>query len=742
MSDSEDRPNIRASMIRSQIQSMGRVGSFRSAEPLLEEEAEAPSVINGKLQESIAELEEENGSLREDLTAQNRRVVVLEEKLDQVLAVMNSKAFRTVLQQQQEKESDETGKTNMITNTLRGFVSLKKYRFQKDGFDLDLSYITPQIIAMGYPTEGVEAVYRNPLEEAQRFFATYHSKHYRIYNLCCEPQRQYDPAKFGGNVVVFPFQDHNACSLALIRPFCEDVHAWLTADPKNVAAVHCKAGKGRTGTMIAAYLVHSGICATSTDALAKFGTARTMNGKGVTIPSQIRFVHYYGDLVHSGFSLPTYMYTINRIVLSPVPCFHYSALGGGCTPYFVVYRVDTEEHKIFDSSEHMRSKRFKASEGRAEFNNLNVLDLSVGGTVKFQFYHAGGRGGKGVKICHFWLNTAFLPESGEVTLSKKKIDKANHDDAFPKSFQIQLFFEKEDEQPLTEPEYLLDAQGSQYQMQRVQEYLAAIKSAAAAPGASNARLRYVEEEWSDDEQEMMKEKHSRDGGGDPKQQQRGSAASADERTSSSSIHDAGMYGSGGSGGGGGMGGRAGGGRGGGGGGGGAGAGASPAGVMAGGGGGGGGSASQSGGGPSEKSETVTVVYEGWLNKKGSSRRNWKKRWFMLQSLSDGAGGAGIDVLSYYESSGAQEPKGVIPLAGVVARLVNNPAYQQRHPNCFEIVNPDSEERTFFLEPHSGSSGDTTAWINAINKVVKQRSVSGGDWSERQQARDHETMTSI
>ena len=52
------------------------------------EEAEAPSVINGKRQESVTEL-------REDLTAQNRRVVVLEEKLDQVLAVMNSKAFHS-----------------------------------------------------------------------------------------------------------------------------------------------------------------------------------------------------------------------------------------------------------------------------------------------------------------------------------------------------------------------------------------------------------------------------------------------------------------------------------------------------------------------------------------------------------------------------------------------------------------------------------------------------------------------
>ena len=43
--------------------------------------------------------------------------------------------------------------------------------------------ITPQVIAMGFPSSKGEGLYRNPMTEVQRFFNTRHKDHYEVINL-------------------------------------------------------------------------------------------------------------------------------------------------------------------------------------------------------------------------------------------------------------------------------------------------------------------------------------------------------------------------------------------------------------------------------------------------------------------------------------------------------------------------------------------------------------------------------
>ncbi|XP_027361500.1 phosphatidylinositol 3,4,5-trisphosphate 3-phosphatase and protein-tyrosine-phosphatase PTEN2A-like [Abrus precatorius] len=181
----------------------------------------------------------------------------------------------------------------------RHMVSQNKRRYQEDGFDLDMTYITENIIAMGFPggdfSSGIfgyiEGFYRNHMEEVIRFFETHHKGKYKVYNLCSE--RLYDGSLFQGKVATFPFSDHNCPPIQLIASFCRSAHSWLKEDIQNVVVVHCKAGMGRTGLMICSLLLFLKVFPTAEEAIGYFNQKRCVDGKALVLPSQIRYVKYF-----------------------------------------------------------------------------------------------------------------------------------------------------------------------------------------------------------------------------------------------------------------------------------------------------------------------------------------------------------------------------------------------------------------------------------------------------------------
>jgi phosphatidylinositol-3,4,5-trisphosphate 3-phosphatase/dual-specificity protein phosphatase PTEN len=56
---------------------------------------------------------------------------------------------------------------------------------------------------------------------------------------------------------------------------CVDMFLYLSKDKENVAAIHCKAGKGRTGVMICAYLIFAGLSKNSVEAFNNYAERRS-----------------------------------------------------------------------------------------------------------------------------------------------------------------------------------------------------------------------------------------------------------------------------------------------------------------------------------------------------------------------------------------------------------------------------------------------------------------------------------
>ncbi|GES57049.1 dual specificity phosphatase catalytic domain protein [Aspergillus terreus] len=188
---------------------------------------------------------------------------------------------------------------DFMASILRQIVAGPRLQHPEAG--LDLCYVTDNIIATSGPSANYpQRAYRNPLDGLVRFLDAKHGENWCIWEFRAEGTGYPDDQVYG-RIHHYPFPDHHPPPFALIPAMMGSMKNWLHRldgshsdnAEKRVAVVHCKAGKGRSGTVACSYLISQEGWKME-DALQRF-TERRMRagfGAGVSIPSQLRWVGY------------------------------------------------------------------------------------------------------------------------------------------------------------------------------------------------------------------------------------------------------------------------------------------------------------------------------------------------------------------------------------------------------------------------------------------------------------------
>ncbi|KAK0620129.1 hypothetical protein B0T14DRAFT_398267, partial [Immersiella caudata] len=220
-----------------------------------------------------------------------------------------------------------------MASLLRQIVAGPRAKHEETG--LDLCYVTSKIIATSGPSQTYpQRAYRNPLDRLVSFLDAKHGDGWAIWEFRAEGTGYPDEAVYN-RIRHYPWPDHHPPPFRIVPMIMASMRNWLaggeldgsgvkgkgaeggnkeaedsketeTKEPEDkgnnrVVVVHCKAGKGRSGSMACSFLIAERGWKPE-DALARF-TERRMRpkfGAGVSIPSQLRWISYVDRWTRGG----------------------------------------------------------------------------------------------------------------------------------------------------------------------------------------------------------------------------------------------------------------------------------------------------------------------------------------------------------------------------------------------------------------------------------------------------------
>ncbi|KAE8378382.1 protein-tyrosine phosphatase-like protein [Aspergillus bertholletiae] len=263
-----------------------------------------------------------------------------------------------------------------MASILRQIVAGPRLQHPEAG--LDLCYVTDNLIATSGPSPSYpKRAYRNPLNDLVKYLDSKHGEDWCIFEFRAEGTGYPDKDVYG-RIHHYPFPDHHPPPFALIPAIMGSMHNWLhgldgkgsqgeaPGIRKRVAVVHCKAGKGRSGTVACSYLMAHGGWKLG-DALQRFTERRMRSGfgPGVSIPSQLRWVRYVDRWVNQ---------MDRKYIERPVEILELHVWGLRDGVKVAVEGFVDEGKKIQSFHMFSRSERIVVDDGRAKTNSSQKSD--------------------------------------------------------------------------------------------------------------------------------------------------------------------------------------------------------------------------------------------------------------------------------------------------------------------------------------------------------------------------------
>jgi phosphatidylinositol-3,4,5-trisphosphate 3-phosphatase/dual-specificity protein phosphatase PTEN len=213
-------------------------------------------------------------------------------------------------------------------------------------------------------------------------------------------------------------------------------NSYYLANEENVVAINCRAGKGRTGTIICCYLLFSGRFQNPEEVLEYYSKKRFNVGEGVTQPSQKRYVYYFAYLLKEKIYFPL-VRTIKAITINKIP----SKSEGTIRPYFEIYLGNSD--KLFYSNKKGFLEQKKIYSNNTEL--ITITDssflLTVSGDLTIKIYNNEMLSTR--KIGRVAFNTSFLDLDQDYLVFK--LDQIDPDNLvkkkkIPRDFEIHIKF--------------------------------------------------------------------------------------------------------------------------------------------------------------------------------------------------------------------------------------------------------------------------------------------------------------